>query len=191
MPLGLQTVLSFSTNASIPWRAERAQKRAARRIQTDRAQFPVLIIRRRPKTRRQNTKRHRLLRLGGQIFHHHSSTGRKVARHPPGSHANATASNWISAARFALHRRRIKSSGVCSTLSKRTNGWLYTFCAQHTSRLFRAWNNTERGELLLVRGLTRHKSGRIKFKGLVFSARFFGNTNLVLFAGLGGSQNFL
>jgi hypothetical protein len=58
------------------------------------------------------------------------------------------------------------------------------------SRLFGAGNNTERGELLLVRGLTGHKSGRIKFKDLAFSARFFGNTNLVLYGGLNGSQNF-
>jgi len=59
------------------------------------------------------------------------------------------------------------------------------------SRLFGAGNTTERGELLLVRGLTRHKSGRIKFKDLVYFSALFWQQKFGFICGFEWKPNFL
>lgn len=66
------------------------------------------------------------------------------------------------------------------TLSKRTNGWLYFSTRKHSSA-FRGELFRRRKAFACVRGLTRHKRGRIKFKDLRFR-RAFSNTNLLLYS---------
>jgi hypothetical protein len=70
-------------------------------IQTDRAQFPALIIPENARGRTQNAVPTFTSRRSNFSSSFLGGAQSGATHPPPGSHANATESNWISAARFA------------------------------------------------------------------------------------------